>query len=129
MSSAEMKAALLGHPVAAADASGLTGIYRIALTGSPQTMAVPAGIRGKFATLTVVSNDNAQYAFGTGTTAPALVKDQVSAFDAPSAAAGKTIFSKTSIDRIIPRNATFLSVVATGTTGGYLEIDCSEHLS
>lgn len=128
MSEAEDKAAKLGHPVAAADTSGLTGVYRIALTGALQSVAVPGGMVGKFATLTVCSNDDVQFAFGMGA-APALVLNQVSTVGAESAASGKTIFSRTSVDRRIPRGATHLSVIATGGSGGYLEIDCSEQLS
>lgn len=128
MSEAEDKAARLGHPVAVADASGLQGVHRILLTGALQSWAIPSGMVGKFVTLTVASNDDVQFAFGMGA-APALVLNQVSSLGTGSAAAGKTIFSRTSLDRRVSRGATHLSVIATGGSGGYLEIDCSEQLS
>lgn len=128
MSEAEDKAARLGHPIAAADATGVTGVQRYALTGALQSWAIPTGLRGKFLTITIASNDDVQFAFGAGS-APALVKDQLSSFGTGHVAAGKTIFSRTSLDRRVPANATHLSVIATGTNGGNVEFDCSEQLS
>lgn len=128
MSEAEDKAARLGHPVAGADSTGLNGIHRIQLTGSLQTFALPSAMPGKFVTMTVCSTDDVQFAFGVGS-APVLVKDQLAALGVGHVAAGKTIFSKTSLDRRVHRGATHLSVLSTGASGGYLEIECSEQLS
>lgn len=128
MSEAEDKAAKLAHPVAAADASGLTGVIRIQLTGALQSFAVPSGMVGKFATLTVCSTDDVQFAFGMGS-APLLVLNQLAAPGTGHAAAGATVLSRTSVDRRIPLGVTHLSVFATGASGGYLELVCSEVLN
>lgn len=127
MSVPELKAALLGHPIAAADVRGITGVYRYALTGSPQNAAIPAELRGKFTTLTVVSADDIQFAFGVGA-APTIALNQASALGTGHVQAGKTVFSRIPLDRQIPLAATHLGWCATGGSGGYLEIECSELL-
>lgn len=124
MSEIEDKAARVGHPTAAADPTGFQGVYRVALTGALQSFALPSGLAGRFATLTVVGDQDLQFAFGMGV-APALVLDQLSAPGTGHAAAGKTIFANTSLDRRISRGATHLSFIAKGA-GGFLELECSE---
>ena len=128
MSLTEQKAALLGHPIAAADATGITGVYRYALTGSAQSAAIPEEIRGKFCTLTVFSADDVQFAFGVAA-APVITLNQASALGTGSALAGKTLMARIPLDRMIPRAAAFLGWCSTGGGGGYLEIECSELLS
>ena len=128
MSEVEDKAARVGHPLSAADASGTTGVYRMALTGALQSWAIPSAIRGKFVTITVCSNDDVQLAFGAGS-APALALNQLSALGTGHVGAGKTVLARTSLDRRVPGGATHLSVISTGTNGGFLELECSEQFS
>ena len=119
-------AALVGHPVGIVSTTGLSGVVRVALTGSAQNVAVPSSLRGKFVTITCASNDDIQYLFSTTGAAITVVKDQASTLGTGHAQAGKTVFSRTSVDRRVPLTATHLCWISTSTNGGFLELECSE---
>jgi hypothetical protein len=119
------KAALVSHPLAAADPTGLTNVHRIALTGVAQSVAIPASWKHKFCLLTVdTATANVQYAFSAGAAAT-LVRDQAAAIGTGSAVAGATIFSKASKDGRIRAGVTHLNFISD-SADGYLEIEISE---
>lgn len=119
------QAVLVGHPLAAADATGATGVYRIALTGASQNFAVPAKWLGRFVRVTVDSTADVQYAFSTGAAGQTLVMDQTSAINAGNAAAGSSIFAGQSRDARVPAGATYLNYISTAASG-FLELELSE---
>lgn len=121
MSSAEQQAALLSHPIAAADVSGVRGVYRYAL-GSTVNITLPQGLRGAYVRISVMGDDPVQYACGIGA-APVLSNNATSAVGTGSAAAGASILGNSSMDAIIPREATHLTIIG-GT--GFVELYRSE---
>lgn len=122
------QAALLGHPVAALDPTGYTGVYRIALTGVVQNIAIPATWKGRFCELAVVSpagTTDVQYAFSFAS--QAIVRNQASAVGTGHASAGRTIFPNTTRDGRIRQGMTFLNFISSAAeASSYLEISISE---
>jgi hypothetical protein len=118
------KAASPSHPLAVADATGLTNIHRIALTGVAQSIAIPASWQGRFCLLTVDSTADVQYAFSAGAAAT-LVLDQAAAIGTGSAAAGATIFAGGAKDARIRIGCTHINFIASAA-GGFLEVEVSE---
>lgn len=122
------QAALLGHPVAALDPTGFTGVYRVALTGAIQNLVLPASWAGRFVELTVVSpagTTDVQYAFSK--TSQTLVRNQASALGTGHASAGKTIFPNTSRDGRIRQGMGYLNFISSAAeASSFLEISISE---
>jgi hypothetical protein len=121
MSVAADKAASIQGPIAAADATGLTGVMRVAMTGSSQSVAIPTELRGKYVDL--YCTVEAQYAFGTGAAAPTIVTDQAAALGTGHASAGKTLPAGIDKSVLVPTNATF---IAWKGASGFIELVCSE---
>ena len=123
-SQAEKKEASIGCPVAAADATGATGVYRYASSASNANSALtdPTGAKHAFKGNLVriqsrgVSTD---VAFGIGS-APTVVKDKTSAILTGDATAGWTIPADTFLDVWVPAKATHVAWISSGT-GGYVE--------
>lgn len=114
------KAAAIQAPIAAANPAGNTGVHRIAVSGSAQSFALPAGMIGKYITLFCTAE--IQYALGLGA-APTIVLNQAAALGTGHAAAGKTLTAGQDKDVPIPKAATHIGWI--GTTG-FVEIYCSE---
>lgn len=132
------QAALKSHPVAAADATGLTGVYRVAITGAAQSIVLPAavapsaaaqvGVASKFVSLRVVPSSptgttDIQYAFSKA--AQTLVRNQVSTTASPSAAAGATLSAGEVADGRIPATMAYLNIFGSAADG-YIEYYVSE---
>lgn len=120
-SESQEKAALVQAPIAAADTNGVTGVHRIAITGSTQFAAIPAKLRGKWVDLYCTAD--VQYAFSSGTSSQTIALNQAAALGTGNAAAGKTLVAGMDKPTRVPLTATFINFI--GTTG-YLEIVCSE---
>lgn len=118
------QAVLVGHPLAAADATGATGVYRIALTGASQNFAVPAKWLGRFVRVTVDSTADVQYAFSNGA-AQTLVLDQASAPGTGHVAAGSSIFAGQVKDARVRAAVTHMNFISTAAAG-FLELELSE---
>jgi hypothetical protein len=117
--------AALAHPLNVADTTGAKGVYRIALTGAAQSLAVPAAWRGREVRITVDSTADVQYGFSTGAAGQTLVLDQASALTLSSAAAGASIFTLQSRNGRVPAAATFINFIASAANG-FLELEMSE---
>ncbi len=116
--------ALLTHPVAST--SALTGVSRIALTGSAQSEVVPSSWRGKFVKLSVEGANGVQFAFSAGA-AVTLVRDQTGTLNSPSAVAGTPIPAGSFADGRVPVGATHLNWISTSaSSGGFLVAHVSE---
>lgn len=121
---AEKKDASIGCPIAAADATGATGVYRYASSASNASSPLtdPTGAKHAFKTNMIriqsrtVSTD---IAFGMGA-APTLVKDQASAILTGHVSAGWTIPADGFIDVWVPAKATHVAWISSGT-GGFVE--------
>lgn len=123
-SKAQDKAALVTHPVAST--STLTGVSRIALTGSAQNEAIPSTWVGKFVKLSVEGSNGVQYAFSAGAAAT-LVRDQAATLNSPSAVAGSPIPAGGFADGRVPVGATHLNFISTSASaGGFLVAHVSE---
>ncbi len=128
-SNAEQKEASIAAPIAAADVTGATGVYRYASLGTATqvTLTDPAtgkhAFKGNFVRIQSrgVSTD---VAFGLGS-AVVLLKDQLSAINTGHVSAGWTIPADTYIDVIVPRGATHLAFISSAT-GGFVELMLSE---
>lgn len=122
------QAALLGHPVAALDPTGFTGVYRIALTGSIQNVQFPANWAGKFLELTVVSpagTTDVQYAISVAS--QSLTRNQASAVGTGHASAGRTIFPNSSRDGRIRQGMRYLNFISSAAeASSFLELHISE---
>lgn len=122
----EEKAAARQGPVCAANALGLTGVHRVAISGSAQSVAVPAALRSHYVTFVVATTSaDVQRAWSSGAAGQTLVLNQAAAFGTGNAAAGATQFSKTKEDEQVPLDATFLNFIGTAADG-YLEVYVSE---
>jgi hypothetical protein len=117
--------AALAHPLNVADTTGIKGVFRIALTGAAQSLAVPASWRGREVRITVDSTADVQYGFSTGAAGQTLVLDQLSALTLSSAAAGASIFAGQSRNARVPAPATFINFISTAAAG-FLEAEVSE---
>ena len=126
------KAACIGGPIAAADATGITGVFRYAATGTAQNIALPLAadnpqkkstLGGRFLAIRPVGC-SIQWAQGRGA-APTIVSNQVSTFAAPSAGAGASLADGERQEVILDALATHLGVLASAGTG-FIEIYLAE---
>ena len=100
-----------------ADATGETGVLRVATTASSVAHTIPSGMKGRYVDLLVVGA-NTQYAITLeGLTAPTLVYNQAAAFGTGHAAAGKTLVDGVEKSVFFPPNAKTITVISTGTAG------------
>ncbi len=114
----------LGGAVAAADATGLTGVYRYAASASNTSVALPVrgDKRGGFSTLATrflrvrAVGCNVQYAQGLGA-APTLVFNELSVWGTGDVNAGATVVDGTSEDFIVDAHATHLAWICSNATG------------
>jgi len=114
---AEERAALIKAPVAAADATGATGVFRVAISGASQNAALPsAWVQRGFVCLYCTAD--VQYAFGIGA-APTLVLNQASAVGTGHVSAGKTLPAGQDKDVPIPVGATHIAWIGSS---GYIEL-------
>ena len=125
MSSRFQEQAQLAHPLTVADTTGLKGVFRIALTGVAQSLAVPAAWRGREVRIMVDSTADVQYGFSTGAAGQTLVLDQLSALTLSSAAAGASILSTRERVGRVPTQATFVNFISSAAAG-FLELEMSE---
>lgn len=65
-SEAEQRAASQFHPTLAADPTGLTGVFRIAITGANQSVALPNTMKGAWLDLRHSNAGELQYGFALG---------------------------------------------------------------
>lgn len=126
------KAAGVAGPIAAADASGMTGVYRIACTGVAQSFVLPVTLANqmnrtnwakRFISLKAIGV-NIQFAQGMGA-APTLVLNQASAVGTGHAAAGATIPSGTEVQFLVNATATHVGWISDANAG-YLEVYFAE---
>ncbi len=113
-------------PSAAADTTGKRGVYRIAVSTTAASYAVPAGMKGNFVKISAVGA-NCQIAFSTGAAGQTLVINQTSALGTGNAAAGATVANGSFVDGIVAKDFTFFNVVADAA--GFVELYCSEALN
>ena len=100
-----------------ADATGATGIQRVATTAGSVTHTIPSGMKGKYVDLLVVGA-NTQYAITLGSaTAPTLVYNQAAAFGTGHAAAGKALVDSVEKPVYFPPDATSITVISSSTAG------------
>lgn len=120
------KSAAVRLPVCTADATGRNGVYRIAVSTTAASYAIPVAMRNNFVRIQSVTA-NSQVAISTGTAGQTLVINQASALGTGHAAAGASVLAGSFIDGIMPKGATFLNVVADAA--GFIELYVSEVLS
>lgn len=112
-------------PTNAIDATnGLTGVYRIAVTTTAASYALPTGFRGNFVKI-YASGTDIQCGFSRGATT--IVLNQASALGTGHAQAGATVPNGTFIDGLVPRHSTYFNVLGIG--GGFVELYLSEALN
>jgi hypothetical protein len=100
-----------------ADATGETGVMRVATTAGSVTHTVPVGMKGRYVDLLALGATT-QYAITLGTnTAPTLVYNQASAFGTGHAAAGKTLVDSIEKPVYFPSDITSITVISSGTAG------------
>lgn len=100
-----------------ADATGETGVMRIATTAGSVTHTIPTAMKGRYWDVMVIGA-NTQYAVTLGTaTAPTLVYNQAAAFGTGHAAAGKTLVDSVEKSLFIPADATSITVISSGAAG------------
>lgn len=100
-----------------ADATGETGVMRVATTAGSVTHTIPSAMKGRYVDVMVVGA-NTQYAITQGTnTAPTLVYNQAAAFGTGHAAAGKTLVDSVEKSLYFPTDATSITVISSGTAG------------
>lgn len=126
MSGLMNKAASVAGPIAAADATGVTGVPRYASATSNTSVQIPAGMLGRF--YKIMSNGvDTDYAFSLG--APAtLVRNQTSNVGTGSAVAGDTVASGNSEQAMVPdpkSGVVYLNFISSAT-GGYVIFRCAE---
>lgn len=120
------KSCAIRSPSSAADATGKTGVYRIAVTTTAGSFAIPSGWMGNFVRVQPVGC-NAQVAIARTPAAPTLIINQASAPGTGSTAAGATVANGGFLDSIVPKNSTFFCYVCDGA--GFLEFYMSEALN
>lgn len=121
---AVVSAARISPPILAADATGVTGVFRVACTGSAQNVAVPAGLRGKplFITLRAVGVD-VQFGYSLTGSAITVVLNQASTWGTGNAGAGATLPDDQSDSHQLPVGATHLCWISASASGffeGYI---------
>lgn len=123
------QAARYTGPVSIADATGRTGVHRIAVTGASQSFALPASdsassgkrrsaIGGRFMRIAAVGA-NVQWAFGYGS-APTITLNAISVSGTGNTAAGASLFNGVPEQPIIPSEATHVGFIGD-VAAGYLE--------
>jgi hypothetical protein len=132
MAYTEQASWLIG-PTAAADATGLTGVYRYATLTTNQSVALPAawvtartdlGRIGSGPFIRVYSGTTyTQVAFTAA--AAVLVIDQASVFGTGHVSAGGTVPTDSYVDFMIPRGCGFITWISKAT-GGFVEFYLNE---
>ena len=123
------QAARYTGPVAAADATGRTGVMRIAVTGAAQNFALPtsdvasngkrrSAVGGRFIRIVAVGV-NVQWAFGYGT-APTIALNEISASGTGDVNAGASLFNSVPEHPLVPSEATHVGFIGDAAAG-YLE--------
>lgn len=108
----------------AADATGVTGVFRVATTAGSVTHTLPADYRGVWVRAVSIGAST-QYAFTLrGATAPTLVYNQAAAIGTGHAAAGATLIDGVEQQFRVPDNAVSVTVISS-STGGFFEIHVS----
>jgi hypothetical protein len=113
-------------PVAAADATGRTGVMRIAVTGAAQSFALPAAdsansgrqrsaVGARFIRIACVGV-NVQWAFGIGA-APTIALNEISVSGTGDVNAGATMFNSVPEQPIIPSGATHVGFIGDAAAG------------
>jgi len=100
-----------------ADATGATGVMRVAGTATSTAVTIPAGMRGRYwDALSIGVNTR----FGVvlhGSTAPTLVYATNAAFGTGAAASGKTLLDGVEKSFYVPGNAKQLVYIMESATG------------
>jgi hypothetical protein len=122
MSAIETKALSAPLPKAVADSTSKTGTHRYASSASNTAVAIPSAWKGKWIT---VMSDGVDTQFAYGTSSPTLVYNQAAAIGTGHASAGTTCKDGVARDFLIPREATHLAWISSGT-GGFFELYLSE---
>lgn len=118
-------------PLAAADATGRTGVMRIAVTTSADSFVLPTtgAAPGKRSTLggrwirILAMGANVQYAFGLGS-APSITTNEASAPGTGDANAGATLVASVPEQVMVPSEATHMGF--RGDAAGFLEFYVSD---
>lgn len=104
-SDAEERAALQSHPIIAADATGVTGVFRLAITATSQGVLVPKEMRGRW--LDLYASGAVQYGFQVGgAAAGTLTYDELAALGVGDVNAGFDIPAGGSKSGRIPSSGT-----------------------
>lgn len=139
MGAQQEKAAMISGPLITANASGtltadptnLTGVVRVAVTGSAQALTLPAesahpqkkSTLGKRFLRVLAMGCNVQLAQGCGA-APVPVLNQASAFGTGHVAAAATFVNGVADQWEIDPRATHIGLIGDGT--GFIEFYCSD---
>lgn len=128
MGAMESKAAAVAGPIAAADATGKTGVYRYASSTSNASAAIPSAWAGKELFLRVLSTGcNTQVAFSLTGSAATLAYNQAAALGTGHAAAGGTCVDSVPEHFPVPKTASHISWISSAA-GGYVELYLSERM-
>lgn len=111
------KCALIQGPIAAADATGKTGVARIALAGA-SSAALPSYMIGGRGFISLFATADIQWAFGIGS-APAIALNAAGALGTGGATIGQTLSAATREQWPVPPGATHIGWYGAS---GYLEI-------
>lgn len=127
------QAARITGPISAADATMRTGVWRIALTGSAQNVALPTSgaAVGKKSTLgarfvrLLAKGANVQFVQGTGSSAPTVTLNQVSVMGTGHVGAGMTLLDGVPEVFLVDSDSTYFAWISDAATG-YLEMIVSD---
>lgn len=117
-SSAEEKCALIQGPIAAADATGQRGVYRVAISGVAQNATLPSFMTAGRGFVSLFATADIQWAFGIGS-APTIALNEASAVGTGDVNAGQTLSAATREQWPVPPGATHIGWIGTS---GFLEI-------
>ncbi len=121
------KANKLAFPSCALDATGITGVMRIAVTTTAGSSQLPAGMRGKFMIVKAVGCD-IQLGVSQGAAGVTVVSNQPSAPGTGHAQAGFTVSNGERLDGVVPTGKPTIPLWLNyvGSAAGFLEVFCSE---
>ena len=111
-------------PTNVIDTTGKAGVYRIAVSTTAASYALPTGMVGNFVKI-YASGTDIQCGFSRG--AVTIVVNQASALGTGHAAAGATVPNGMFIDGLVPKNSTYFNVLGIGS--GFVELYLSEALN
>lgn len=128
MSAIEVKSAAVSFPINVADTTGVTGVHRINSVSAAGSVALPAGMKGKFIRVRPIGGD-AQVGVSLGTAGQTLVLNQASTPGTGHAAAGATVKDGEFLDGMTPSGligqTLYLNYINVSATIA-LEVWCSE---